>query len=236
MSVAHGEEPKRAVKIAVIDSGVAVPHPHIGAVAGGVSIDENGESPDYRDRIGHGTAVMAAIMEKAPPAEGFDYFAVRVFQSALRTRIDFLLRAIEWSIEQRVDLINLSLGTSNPAHADRFAPLIARAADAGALLISAAHTLPGSLPGVIAVDLDPDCPRDQYRSISSQCVKSGKGLEFATSGYPRPIPGVPQEHNLNGISFAVANITGFVARVCTNLTDLSYESVCAALEASSKTA
>src|SRR5580700_11853731 len=128
------------MKIAVIDSGVATPHSHIDAIAGGVTITADGESPDYADRIGHGTAVMAAIMEKAPDAE---YFAVRVFQSSLRTKIEFLLRAIEWSIEQRVDLINLSLGTSNPAHADRFAPLIARAAHAGALLISAAHTLPG---------------------------------------------------------------------------------------------
>jgi subtilisin family serine protease len=233
MSVADGEMTGRGVRIAVIDSGVAVPHPHIGAIAGGVSIDENGESPDYRDRIGHGTAVMAAIMEKAPPVEGFDYFAVRVFRSALRTRIDFLLRAIEWSIEQRVDLINLSLGTSNPAHGKRFAPLIARAADAGALLISAAHSLPGSLAGVIAVDLDPDCARDKYRSISPQNVTPGKTPEFATSGYPRPIPGVPQEHNLNGISFAVANMTGFVARACASLSDRSYESVCAALAKSS---
>jgi hypothetical protein len=233
MSAANLEKIRRAVKIAVIDSGVAVPHPHIGVVAGGVSIDESGESPDYRDRIGHGTAVMAAIMEKAPPAEGFDYFAVRVFQTALRTRIDFLLRAVEWSIEQRVDLINLSLGTSNPTHAERFAPLIARAANAKALLISAAHSLPGSLAGVIGVELDPDCPRDQYRSISSQRVTSGKALEFATSGYPRPIPGVPPERNLNGISFAVANMTGFVARVCGSLTDRSYESICAALAKSS---
>jgi len=217
---------RRVVKIAVIDSGVAVPHPHIGAITGGVSIDENGESSDYRDSIGHGTAVMAAIMEKAPPSEGFvEYFAVRVFRSALRTRINFLLRAIDWSIEQRVDLINLSLGTSNPVHADRFAPLIARAADAGALLISAAHTLPGSLAGVIAVDGNPDCPRDQYRVVRSQ-----EGVEFAASIYPRPIPGVAPERNLHGISFAVANMTGFAARACESLKYPSYQSVCAALE------
>jgi len=35
---------------------------------------------------------------------------------------------------------------------------------------------------------------------------------FFASGYPRSIPGVPQERNLNGVSFAVANMTGFVAR------------------------
>ncbi|HMA22912.1 MAG TPA: hypothetical protein VKP00_02930, partial [Gemmatimonadaceae bacterium] len=35
---------------------------------------------------------------------------------------------------------------------------------------------------------------------------------FSASPYPRPIPGVPQERNLAGVSFAVANVTGFLAR------------------------
>jgi subtilisin family serine protease len=216
----------RGVRIAVIDSGVSVPHPHIGTVLGGITIGEAGETSghldNYADRIGHGTAVMAAIMEKAPDAE---YFAVRVFQPSLRTKIEFLLRAIEWSIEQRVHLINLSLGTSNPEHAERFAPLIARATEAGAILVSAASALPGSMPGVIPVTEDRDCPRDQYR-----CVRTSEGLEFRASGYARPIPGVPPERNLNGISFAVANMTGFAARACEALKDRSYESVCAGLE------
>jgi Subtilase family len=189
------------MRIAVIDSGVTIPHPHIGPIAGGVSIDENGKSPDFADRIGHGTAVMAAIMEKVPgeKAPDIEYFAVRVFQTSLRTRIEFILTAIEWCIAQRIDLINLSLGTSNPAHAERFSPFIDKVQ-----LISAASSLPGSLPGVIAVHEDRDCPRDQYRCLGPQ--------EFAASGYPRPIPGVSPERNLNGISFAVANMTGFLAR------------------------
>ena len=32
------------------------------------------------------------------------------------------------------------------------------------------------------------------------------------SGFPRPVPGVPPERNLKGISFAVANVTGVLAR------------------------
>ena len=215
----------RGVRVAIIDSGVAIPHPHVGAIAGGVTIDEVGDSHQFPDLIGHGTAVMAAIMEKAPGAE---YFAVRVFQSSLRTRIEFLLRAIEWSIARRMHLINLSLGTSNPNHAESFAPLIARAADAGAILVSAASALPGSMPGVIAVSDAPDCPRDRYR-----CVRTADRIEFQASGYPRPIPGVPPERNLNGISFAVANMTGFAARACEGLQVRDYESVCAVLETGS---
>ena len=40
------------------------------------------------------------------------------------------------------------------------------------------------------------------------------GDALLASGFPRPIPGVPPERNLSGISFAVANVTGFLALVC----------------------
>ncbi|MDH3270300.1 MAG: hypothetical protein OEN56_03145, partial [Gemmatimonadota bacterium] len=41
---------------------------------------------------------------------------------------------------------------------------------------------------------------------------SGKRV-LRASPYPRPIPGVPPERNFNGISFAVANASGVVARL-----------------------
>lgn len=182
----------RGVRVAVIDSGVNPSHPHIGRIAGGYPAD------DYIDVLGHGTAVMAAIQEKAPDA---DYFAVRVFRTALRTGIDSLIQAIDWSIENGMHVINLSLGTANPAHAARFAPLIARAVEAGVVLVAARDALPGSMPGVIGAGLDWDCPRESY------VMKDG---ELFASGYPRPVPGVPVTRNLSGASFAVANASGFV--------------------------
>lgn len=67
--------------------------------------------------------------------------------------------------------------------------------------------LRASLKGVIPVTLDWTCRRDQYRLVT------GDGrLSIAASGYVREIPGVPPERNLKGVSFAVANATGFVAR------------------------
>jgi len=216
----------RGVRVAVIDSGVNAAHPHIVRVADGVTIGETAEPHLYPDLLGHGTAVMAAIQEKAPEAE---YFAVRVFYSSLRTHVECLLRAIEWCIEREIHVLNLSLGTANPNHAARFEPLIARAAQRGALLVSARDAggvpaLPGSLPGVISVSLDWDCPRESYR-----CRRSGDSLEFYASGYPRSLPGMSKERNLHGISFAVANMTGFVARACEGLTFRSCESFPAVL-------
>ena len=140
---------------------------------------------------------MAAIQEKAPNAE---YYALRVFHSALRTRIEYLLEALDWCAENRIDIANLSLGTANPDHAPRFEAFLSRA---NLTIVAAAGSLPGSLPGVLAADLDPACDREKY------LYRDGR---FFASGYPRPIPGVPQQHNLQGISFAVANLSGFAAQ------------------------
>jgi hypothetical protein len=49
---------------------------------------------------------------------------------------------------------------------------------------------------------------------------------FFASGFPRPLPGVPPSRNLNGISFAVATMTGFVARAMEALEDTSFDNVC----------
>jgi hypothetical protein len=38
-------------------------------------------------------------------------------------------------------------------------------------------------------------------------------VTFRASGFPRPIPGVPPEKNLQGPSFAVANATGVLAAI-----------------------
>jgi subtilisin family serine protease len=223
----------KGVRVAVIDSGVNASHPHIGGVTGGVAIGPELDETGYTDRIGHGTAVMAAIKEKAPEAE---YFAVRVFYSSLRTTVDLLLRAIEWCLANQIDVINLSLGTANPAHRERFMPLITQALEQGVVLVSARDSegvpmLPGSLPGVIGVNLDWECPRDTY-----YCALAGNEFAMTASGYPRSLPGVPRTRNLQGISFAVANAAGFVVRACEGLENRSYGNVCAALAANASKA
>jgi Subtilase family len=185
------------MRIAVIDSGIHAGHPHVGRLAGAIHFTADGEGSDPVDRLGHGTAVAGAIREKAPAA---DLFSVKVFDRRLSAHIAAILRALIWCREERMDLINLSLGTPNPAHC---ASLLEAIADSG-VVVSAAHLWPGSLPGVISVAADEGCPRNEYMR---------RGQTFLASPYPRPIPGVPPSRNLNGVSFAVANMTGFVARV-----------------------
>jgi hypothetical protein len=198
------------MKIAVIDSGVHASHPHVNGVAGGIAILADGrEEPDYTDRLGHGTAVTAVIREKAPDAE---VFAVKIFHESLAARIGPLMQAIEWSVRNGMDLINLSLGTSNAEHEDALRDVVARATARHCRVVAAGEDagvrwLPGAIEGVIAVKLDWDCPRDECRTFTDA---DGRVI-YRASGYPRPIPGVPVDRNLKGLSFAVANVSGLLA-------------------------
>lgn len=203
------------MRIAVIDSGVHPTHPHIDAghllpglcvLADGTVLDG---AEDALDKLGHGTAVTAAVQEQAP---GAMILPIRVFRDGLRASARALAGGIRCAIEARVDLINLSLGTTNPAHADVFAALADEAAAAGALIVAAREAQgepcwPGCLPQVLGVGLDWDIPR------GSPCLDAS-GQVVMASGYPRPIPGVSQQRNLYGISFAVAQVTGWIASNC----------------------
>lgn len=198
------------VRVAVIDSGIHAGHPHVGTVAGGVAFDASGRrSADHADRLGHGTAVAAAIHEKA---SGAALLAVRVFDRSLSTTGEALVAAIRWAADEHARLINLSLGTLNEEHRPALADAAAYAAGRGTVLVAAApdaeHAwLPGGLAEVVAVRTDWGCPRDQ-------CLVDewdGQRLTLRASGFARPIPGVSPERNLRGQSFAVANATGLLA-------------------------
>ncbi|PCD02111.1 hypothetical protein COC42_11575 [Sphingomonas spermidinifaciens] len=203
--------PPETVRIAVIDSGVHPAHPHVDArrLLPGVAVHRNGAiaADDTLDRLGHGTAVTAAIQEKAP---GAWIVPVRVFDDKLTTTATALVAAIDWCAGAGVDFINLSLGTANRAHAEALAEAVMRA---GIPVVAAREAggvpcWPGAGDGAIGVVVDPDCPRGAFRRL-------GHG-SYAASGEPRPIPGVPARGNLAGISFAVANVTGLLAQALAN--------------------
>ncbi len=201
----------KGVRVAIIDSGVHAEHPHVGGVAGGIAIAADGRKHQgYVDRLGHGTAVAAVIREKAPEAE---LFVVKVFHQSLSTRVEVLEQAITWAAQERMRVVNLSLGTNKTEHRRELHEAVQFARARGTLIVAAdqeagVRYLPGSLPGVLTVLLDWSCPRNEYRAEE---LSEGK-IVFHASGYPRDIPGVPASRNLKGISFAVANMTGFVAR------------------------
>jgi len=203
----------RPVRIVVVDSGVHAAHPHVNGVSDGIGVDAGGGfHSDFVDRLGHGTAVAAVIREKAPTAE---LLVAKVFDRELVATGTALVAACEWAIAQRADIVNLSLGTNNVQHERALAAVLANLRASGAVMVAAGVQdgvtwLPGTLPGVWSVTLDWALPRDQCRAV----VDPTGEVAFTASGFPRPIPGVPPEKNLKGLSFAVANVTGLLAKLC----------------------
>jgi subtilisin family serine protease len=199
-----------AVRVGIIDSGVNLAHPHIGGIAGGVTISAKDQTlcDGFEDRLGHGTAVAAVIHQYAPLAQ---LFAVKVFDRTLATNLATLLAAVNWCIDNGMTLINLSLGTTNIEHRSAFETAVARAVATGAFIVSAAEidgvpSFPGCLLGGVAVVADAGTEPDKVGRLN----RNGREVMTA-SPWAREISGVPRERNLHGISFAVARVTGTMA-------------------------
>ena len=206
------------ITVAVVDSGANAPHPHLSEVAGGVAFDFEGqESTDYVDQLGHGTAAAAAIQEKAPEAE---IYVVKIFDKQLATTVPNLVKAIDWASSRGVRIVNLSLGTLHEFRASELAPAVDRAVAAGTIIVSAhkhedQFWYPGCMENVLGVVAATSHPRESVTVIEAE-----ESFALRASPYPRPIPGVPPEHNFNGISFAVANASGCLAAVLVDHPDV----------------
>ena len=201
----------RRIRIGIIDSGVHAAHPHIGNISGGVTIANGAPDPScYVDHLGHGTAIAALIHSRAPQA---DLFAVKIFHHKLVTKLDNLLAAIDWCLQNEMDLINLSLGTTNSTHRRAFEESTRKVSAAQRGIVSAfemggTEALPGCLHGVVAAVADPSAAPGEHVANTVR----GKRV-FTACPFPRGIPGVPREKNLHGASFSVAHVTATLANL-----------------------
>jgi len=199
MTAQRGHRPRLQLKVAVVDSGINAEHSHVGNVAGGVSF----VSEDYKDFIGHGTAVAAAICSHEPRVE---LYAVKIFDRSFATQIESVVKALEWCADNGMDVVNVSLATAKNEHA-RLLEQPSRRVNilTAPLEFMGLPAYPGSFEWCFGVTSDPGCPRDEYRS--------SPGGRFLASPLPKEIPGVEATHNFSGSSFAVANFTGLICRL-----------------------
>lgn len=137
----------KGVKIGIIDTGVQTNHPDL-QVAGGVSFIE--ESPTYNDDEGHGTHVAGIIGAKdndigivgvAPDAE---LYAIKSLNNFGYGNLSDVIAGIEWAVNNKLDIINLSLTTESPS--PFLEGIVNYAANRGILIVAAAGNSSTELP------------------------------------------------------------------------------------------
>ncbi len=147
------------IKVAVIDSGINF-STDLNVVARKNFIPEDERSVLYEDPTGHGTAV-AGIIGALDNEEGVtgvnpgvELYSARVLDEKLEAPVERIVEAIDWAIEQDVDIINMSFGISK--NVAELEAAIEKAAEADILLIAAAGdgeevAYPAAYDEVIAV-------------------------------------------------------------------------------------
>jgi uncharacterized NAD-dependent epimerase/dehydratase family protein len=220
----RGNEPTRLdmaglsghdVRVAIVDSGVDHDHSGVGHIAGGADLSTGPEGriifgTDFTDRAGHGTACAGIIRKKAPEAS---IFSIRIFDESLQTEGRLLVAALRWAIDHRMDVVNMSLGTTDVAIRDALARICLQACDAGLILIAAesnegVESYPAAFHEVIGVAAGKVYGRYSY------FYRPGETIECVARGDQQRLCWVgPREIMAGGTSFAAPHIAGIVALI-----------------------
>lgn len=147
----------KGVNVAVIDSGIAA-HPDL-VIAGGASMVAYTRS--YSDDHGHGTHVAGTIAALGNAigvvgvAPGANLYAVKVLNRKGSGYTSDIIKGLDWCITNKIQVINMSLGSTSANAA--FQSAVEKAYAAGIVIVAAAGNdggavnYPAAYPGVLAV-------------------------------------------------------------------------------------
>jgi len=199
------------VKVVVIDDGIDPLHPDVGQIEGGVRITLNEEghityTAEYhgKDAVNHGTLCAAIIRRKAPQV---DLYSVKILDEELRADPRLLVAALEWCVENQIQVINLSLGTRDSEYARALHQSCQSVCENGGVIVCATHpggyvSFPAALPSVIAVG-----GNDYYEDYEFT-YHPGSRAEFLARGLADT-----GQTGQRGTSFAAARISAIVALI-----------------------
>ncbi len=201
----------RGVRVAVIDSGWdrgiddarVLPGAGIDRADGRIRVTD-----DDGDRNGHGTAAAHQVLALAPEAR---VVPIRVFGETLETSPGAIVAALDRAVEQRADVINLSLGTTREEAVRPLYAACERARRAGAIVIAAGdnfgeRSFPAAFDHVIGVGMNVFASPYHYR------YRPDDALEIEAWGVRQPVVTLGGRIVLStGTSVAAPNVTGIVA-------------------------
>ncbi|OPJ56463.1 S8 family peptidase [Alkalithermobacter paradoxus] len=202
----------KGVKIAIIDTGVDKNHEDIKILGGASFVDY---TSSYNDDNGHGTHIAGIIGAKnndfgvvgvAPDSE---IYAVKALNSDGIGYISHIIAGIDWAITNKMDIINLSLGSNT--HSLALKSAVDRAYDNGILVVAAAGnerviTYPAMYDSVIAVSAI-----DSLNNIASFSA-IGREIEVSAPGVSILSTHLNNKYKkLSGTSMASGYVTGNIA-------------------------
>ena len=217
----HQRATGRGVRIAVIDTGVDRTHPDL---AGRIGVARNFVDGDHRfDSDIHGTAVAGIIAADADNGVGIvglapaaDLLALKAcWQTsagdiAAQCNTFTLAKALTFAIEQRADVINLSLGGP---HDPLLALLVGVALGRGTVVVGAqgaTDRFPADVPGVIAVRVAAGPNADQANATPSEPDDRKNVIDVDPQQLLSTSPGGRYDY-FSGSSMAAARVSGLSA-------------------------
>ena len=215
----------RGVRVAVVDSGIDTEHPALkGKIKESVeAVPEGGQilfKPSTSgDQAGHGTACAGIITSIAPEVE---LHSVKVLGPNASGSGEMFLMGVDHAIKQKMQVVNLSLGTTKRDFWGPLHELLDRAYRERVILVAAANNLPqASSPSIFSSSLISVVKRSGGEPFNFG-YQYGEVIELVA-------PGVQVEttwpgggyRQLTGNSFACPYITGIVALMLEALPDLT---------------
>lgn len=124
----------RGIRVGIIDTGIDAAHPALAAAyRGGYDFVRNDAVPNDESKDGHGTFVAGVVLQVAPEAE---IYALKIFGTENSFETSDLVRAIDWAIAHRLDVLNMSFALKTQFDNARRA--LDRAEAAGIVVVAAA--------------------------------------------------------------------------------------------------
>lgn len=158
------------VKVAIIDSGIDV-HNELNT-KGWVDFSDKVAGYKPPDNSGHGTSMAGVVAARINIGfEGIaseaELYSVKVLDKKNAASVSTIIKAIEWCIENKIDIINMSFGMDQ--YSVVLAEEISKAFDSGILLIASAGNdvkkiqYPAAYPEVISVgSIDKDLKESSF--------------------------------------------------------------------------
>jgi subtilisin len=211
---AWGGSTGKGVRVAIVDSGVDPDHPLVGAVQQAVTIgdpDKVEVLPDTEgDLCGHGTACAGIVRSIAPDCE---IVSVRVLGAGYTGSGPVLMAGLEWAVDEKFDLINMSLSTTKRQFSEFLHELADDAYFNNTMIVASAHNMPvESFPwrfaSVVSVGSHED--DDPY----AYYYNPNPPVEFFAPGLDLDVPWIGGSTlRCSGNSFATPHMTGICALI-----------------------